>query len=218
MTTTDPHPIPTHDQETHDVARALAPALADVDGNPWEYEPPNDDRDWTATAYIACGNQRLAIRAGGWQNTGRVSIHGEQPTRPDRKSVSDYQYPQDCPKNPTMTATLTKTPHQLAKEVARRILPDYRHRLSCTLAIIEKTEQHADSTNARAEWAAEVSNGTARPRRDGDDLDAERTVQTGARETARVSAGYLRFDRLSFTLTDPVELARAERVLRALAE
>jgi hypothetical protein len=138
----------------------LAPKIARSLGDGWRREH-NTNPD--VTHYIALTHgehERIGLHVA--YPYGRVEISGSLSHLRDAKDEAPYYRSED---NPKITATLSKSPEQIAADITRRVLPGYRVVLAAVLDRIAKANAHLSATAATAAKVAEAIG--AEPGKDG---------------------------------------------------
>jgi hypothetical protein len=118
--------------------------------------------------------------------------------------------------DPRPTISLTKAPYQIAKDIARRFLPDYRKIRAVYLAQLAEQQEYRRQSDSTFEDLVKASKGALLPReaKKGDSERAARFTDVKGihySNDVRVSGDYVRFE-LSVTP------ALAKRIIAAIAE
>lgn len=194
------------------ITRDVAPELARETGDDWRYVP--DDDTYAAGRIRRADGAQLWIHGEGWTHqAGRIEIHGDYPRGPGNEVI--YLDHQDRQRGMSTRITVAESrgPKVIAREIARRLLPDYLERLERVRERVARDDEHeARRRRFRGELAG-ILGATGQLLRE--ERGGELYVNTDAAYVmARVdSDGHVTFDR--FTVSD-AELARA--ICRVIAE
>lgn len=99
-------------KQLQELARIIAEHLEG-----WTYQPPKNSH----TAYIASSNGATIVMSFDWKGKTKLCIRGEYPRH------KGYEYP-PLPyneKRPSIGVSANKDPEQIAKDISRRLLPQY---------------------------------------------------------------------------------------------
>ena len=153
-------PVTAWTRETSEVRLAeLAPKIARALGEGWKREPTRNP-DVTHYIALAHGDERVGLHVA--YPYGRLEISGGVSHLRDSKGEAPYYRSED---NPKITATLSKSPEQIAADITRRVLPGYRAVLAAVLDRIAKANAYLSATAATAAKVAEAIG--AEPGKDG---------------------------------------------------
>lgn len=124
----------------HTLARAVAPLL----GDEWRHVPPRDGDTTYPTAFIAGPEGReLAFHVKSWgADAGKVSIHGNYPTR---DADGDYV---SAEKLTEISVNSTRGSVAIAQEIKRRLLPAYEAAFSAAVARIAERNAYLSGRDA----------------------------------------------------------------------
>lgn len=132
------------------IARGVAPLLS---GN-WRAEQLDEGE----CAYLVrADGAEIGLDVGGYRRDGRVAFWGLTP-----KYKDGTRYWGGGPR-PQITCSATRSHAELAREVARRLLPQYDHAFAEALAYVTKHDASMDEAEAVAQRLAGVVGGTAGP-------------------------------------------------------
>jgi hypothetical protein len=128
----------------------FAPLVAKALGEGWKREkreggePPH---------YIALihGDERVGLHVS--YPYGRLNISGSLNHIKDARSETPYVRGEE---NPKITASLDKSPEQMARDIDRRVLPGYRAVLAKALAVVQERNAHFALTAQSAAAIAKV--------------------------------------------------------------
>lgn len=107
--------------------------------------PEKDDADnFNATTFAKATHEDMTLHAhaNGYGEKGRVRFSVSYPA----PKTGERPYDRDWPK-PEASCTLAKTPEQLAGEILRRIMPQYREGMVLARKANAQTEQYQSSRN-----------------------------------------------------------------------
>jgi len=139
-------------RETAEVRLAeLAPKVPEALGDGWKREPTKNP---DVTHYIALTHgehERIGLHVA--YPYGRVEISGSLSHLRDARGETPYYRSED---NPKITATLSKSPEQIAADITRRVLPGYRAVLAAALHRVVESNAHLSATAAIAAKVAEA--------------------------------------------------------------
>ena len=118
----------------------LAPLVAKALGEGWKREKREGGEP---THYIALvhGDERVGLHVS--YPYGRLNISGSLNHIKDARGENPYVRGEE---NPKITASLGKSPEQIARDIERRVLPGYRAVLVKALSIVELRDAHFANT------------------------------------------------------------------------
>ncbi len=190
--------------QTHAYAQAVAKAL----GDGWTYNDADNrdvDGEWPRWAQIARTDGGGLHVSREW-NTGRYLWSGEYP----RDASGHDQTPYNA-KRPSITVSPDKSPEQVARDITRRLVPDYLALLAQTRERIDRADAYANTARRNAVTLAKILDTVpGEHARQGD--AAVRFHRGEFYGDVAVNGDSIRIDARSLTM------AQAERVLRALME
>jgi len=133
----------------------IAVEIAKALGSDWSRADDfdSDGRDWRARLN-GPQSQRLFL-SNTWGKKGMLHISGWVPEFVDRKTVS-------VPEMPSIQVSLTKTADQMAKDITRRLLPDYQFALSALLLKHVADVEFKDGVKKTKYQVAEILGGLAK--------------------------------------------------------
>jgi hypothetical protein len=104
--------------------------------------------DYNNKAEMGKDHERLIISNGGYKLGDRIKVYGVMPRPKDGRymRVSSME----------ITMAVTKTAEQMAKEIGRRFLPEYREKLAECLALIDEHDSAQSDQRASLERMAAV--------------------------------------------------------------
>lgn len=135
------------------VLAQLAPAVCALLPGEWSVKPHlnrAEDAPHLPTWYELAGPDGavLTISGGTFDSNGKVHVHGSFTDR--HEGVQFWYVPSDAV-NPSINVSASRGAHGVAKEIARRLLPEY---VKLLVACNEARALHV-KRQARARWAAE---------------------------------------------------------------
>jgi hypothetical protein len=124
----------------------LAPLVAKALGEGWKREKREGGEP---THYIALvhGDERVGLHVS--YPYGRLNISGSLTHIKDTRGENPYVRGEE---NPKITASLDRSPEQIARDIKRRVLPGYRAVLACSGAPAPRSQtgSHGDGCRSRA--------------------------------------------------------------------
>lgn len=131
------------------VARSECEAIAEALGEDWHVLPDPPDLGYSRWHYLSDGNGRELVAEVLWNRTDRFEFHpAAWPSYTDKDGRKQTVTPSDCwtPSEivPKCTAARTRAPLAIAREIERKILPEYdRLRARCA-DIAANSQKHND--------------------------------------------------------------------------
>ena len=128
----------------------LAPKVAKALGDGWRREH-NKNPDVTHCIALVHGDERVDLHVA--YPYGRVAISGGISHLRDARGETPHYRSED---NPKITASLDKTPEQIARDIERRVLLGYRALLAEVLNRVAESNAHLSATAATAAKVAKA--------------------------------------------------------------
>ncbi len=120
-------------------------AVAEILGGTLDTRP---DEIWTFVRSIKLAKGEIFVRFGGnWGPKGSYHISGSYPRDAKQSYINPYDYNET--RQDSINCSSNKTPEQIAKDIARRLLPEYFLRLAkVEKQILDNDTYHADRKTA----------------------------------------------------------------------
>lgn len=135
--------------ENQKALQALAKEIAKSLGNGWTHDQSfaeDDGRDWRAR--IDGPNQQRLFLSNSWaKQKGMLYISGWTPDGVEHDTRNPL---------PSINVNLSKTPDQIAKDITRRLLPDYQFALSAILLKHQQQTEYKANLQETKQQVAEV--------------------------------------------------------------
>ena len=145
------------DREIQGLAEAVAAKLTDAGGGAWTARAENPEHP-LAGVYLEGPNGGLLFLRVDWRNKARVAVSGEANPRPEYGSIGwGHSWP-------SIGVASGRGPEAIAREIGRRLLPDYWAALAKYLEVMAAHNRRETATAAvRARLAAELGGAGCQP-------------------------------------------------------
>jgi hypothetical protein len=187
--------------------RVLVAEIAKHLGAPWSLKPERENQSWDLSVSlvgeggreISLGSQRYGDNAGG-----RLGVHGTS-LRQQGAGYSHYGITW-----PTITVAESRGAEAIAKEITRRLLPEYEKAWNEASGRAQRAQDYDDETTAGAEKLAEILGGKV----------GDRNRSTGSEGRVWVPGGCpeVKVSGNNATLTFGVTVEKAAALARAWLE
>jgi hypothetical protein len=197
--------------------RRIVVELTGVDKREWEVVDKHDDGEPLTNPYlVSVDDERVWVSLDEYKK--KLTLHGAYGQTADGRMwiPRDSMCRSGQVADPRPTISLTKTPAQIAKDIARRFLPDFRTIRAIYLAQLAEQQEHRRQSDNTFDDLVKASKGALLPRA-AQKGDSERVAKfTDVKgihysNDVRVSGDYVRLE-LSVTP------ALAKRIIAAIAE
>lgn len=139
---------------------ALTQGIASALGNEWEV--PLNDNNWTCKITHKLSQKVLYVSGDGYNKPTKVNISGSLHVGECGRYVEVYQTAKDGSgwrkqTVPTISITIARGYDVIAKEINRRLLPEYDRILTLALTQVQKDKEYKDARQANIEALAEAA-------------------------------------------------------------
>lgn len=110
---------------------------------------------WNFAREIIKGDIKLFIRADSYQSKGKFEISGSYPRDAKGQYINPYEYNES--RADKINVAMTKTPDQIAKDIERRLMPEYLLRLA---KVQERISSNDNYHSSRQETIKEIASAT----------------------------------------------------------
>lgn len=139
----------------------IARALSAASGAAWTRVGKNDDNGYLWTS-LCNGAEQIHLGLDEYKN--RVSVSANWPKLPDGSSWLPRQRHGEAP---SITVDATKPVEQIARDIVRRFLPEYRRLLALALEDVASSTKYRDDTKAAFDEVVAASKGYLQPSTNG---------------------------------------------------
>lgn len=192
----------------------VAHELSQLDGRKWTYEPAAE-RGWIAGRFHS-GEESFSV---GTQD-GKLTIYSRYGTLLDGRQFSprDYQRGDSAIADPQPSMAATKTDKQIAADIVRRFLPDYRKLLDLYRQVVQQQSTYRSNVDNLAQQLHTASHGLINAHRPQHSSDAGRTAHLSECESVGLSYGTVKVYDSDVRLELSVSPTLAVKIAKLLAE
>jgi hypothetical protein len=142
-----------------DNVQNLAQAICDALGNGWHTSPPNPDAIYDRQSYLIGSDGAQLDISSTWAGNHKLYIAGSEWGVVPKSDKVPYGI-----KMPSIQVSDTKTPEQIAKDIKRRLLPEYAQVLATLKQKYQEQVDYASALVASKEEVLAIAGGSKHKR------------------------------------------------------